>query len=283
MTASDLRTGATPSLSQKPASFRVPGQPTAFGRNQSWILGSASVIAVLAVWEIATSVFQLVPGFILPAPSAIAGRIGGLVVSPEFWHDMAVSGQEFALGFGLAIVVGLILGLFMGWFKPIQFLVDPFVNFLNSTPRIALAPLFIIWFGIGIWSKVAIVFFGAVFPILITTISGVRNLDSSLLRAGKAFGANNYQLFTTVALPGAVPYIISGLRLGIAHALTGVVVGEFIAANAGVGLLMVRAAQIYDTATVFAGVVIVASLGLAFTAILGAIERRFQAWKPANN
>jgi ABC-type nitrate/sulfonate/bicarbonate transport system permease component len=260
---------------------RVPGQPTAFQRNQGWILGCVSVIAVLTIWQIATGVLQLVPGFILPAPSEIASRIGGLIVSPEFWHDMSVSGQEFALGFGIAITVGLLLGLFMGWFRPIQFLIDPFVNFLNSTPRIALAPLFIIWFGIGIWSKVAIVFFGAVFPILITTIAGVRNLDSSLLRAGKSFGANNYQLFTTVALPGAVPYILSGLRLGIAHALTGVVVGEFIAANAGVGLLMVRAAQRYDTATVFAGVVIVATLGLAFTALLGAAERRFQAWKPA--
>jgi len=259
---------------------RVPGQPTRFQRSQSWVLGTVAVVIVLAIWEVATTVLQLMPGFILPAPSTIASRIAGLVVSGDFWHDMAVSGQEFAVGFGIAIVVGLLLGLFMGWFQPIQYLVDPFVNFLNSTPRIALAPLFIIWFGIGIWSKVAIVFFGAVFPVLITTISGVKNLDRSLLRAGRAFGANNAQLFTTVALPGAVPYILSGLRLGIAHALTGVVVGEFIAANAGVGLLMVRAAQTYDTATVFAGVVIVAALGLLLTALLAALERRFQAWKP---
>jgi NitT/TauT family transport system permease protein len=259
---------------------RVPGQPTTFQRNQSWILGLGAVLFVVIVWQV-VSMAGLVPAFILPSPLMIVQKIGGLIVDPEFWHDMAVSGQEFGIGFLLAIVVGLVLGLLMGWFPAIQFLVDPFVNFLNSTPRIALAPLFIIWFGIGIWSKVAVIFFGAVFPILITTIAGVKNLDRSLLRAARSFGANNLQLFTTVALPGAVPYILSGLRLGIAHALTGVVVGEFIAANAGVGLLMVRAASVYDTATVFAGVVIVAVLGLGFTELLGLLERRFQAWKPA--
>jgi len=262
---------------------RVPGQPTPFQRHRGWILGGVSIVVLLVLWQLCTAVWGLTKEMILPAPLTIARSIGTLLVSGEFWHDMAVSGQEFAIGFGLAIVVGLVLGLVMGWFATLQKVLDPFVNFLNSTPRIALAPLFIIWFGIGIWSKVAVIFFGAVFPIVITTMAGVMNLDPLLLRAARSFGASNMQMFRTVALPGAVPYILSGLRLGVAHALTGVVVGEFIAANAGVGLLMVRAAQFYDTPTVFAGVVIVASLGLLFTSLLGLAERRFQAWKPSKS
>ena len=262
---------------------RVPGQPTRFQRHRGWVLGSAALIAVLAVWQLLVGQFQLVGQLVLPTPWVIAQRIGGLLASGDFWYNLGVSGKSFAIGFGLAVVVGLLVGLAMGWFPVVQSICDPFVNFLNSTPRIALAPLFVIWFGIGIWSKVAVIFFGAVFPIIITTMAGVRNLDPALLRAARAFGATPLQLFRTVAMPGAVPYIISGFRLAVAHALTGVVVGEFIAARAGVGLIMVRAAQVYDTPTVFAGVVIVAALGLAFTQGLRVLEKRFQAWKPATN
>jgi NitT/TauT family transport system permease protein len=261
------------------AQTRVPGQPSRFARHRSWVLGAASVLVLLGVWQLATSL-KIVSPLILPSPAAIGVEIVYLVQQPEFWRDMSVSGQEFLIGFGLAIVVGLVLGLLMGWFLPIQNIFDPFVNFLNSTPRIALAPLFVIWFGIGIWSKVAIIFLGAVFPILITTIAGVQNLDRSLLRASRSFGATNLQMFRTVALPGSVPYILSGFRLGLAHALTGVVVGELIAAKAGIGLLMARAAAAYDTATVFAAVVIVAVIGLALTYGIQAIERRFQSWRP---
>lgn len=259
---------------------RVPGQPTKFTRHRGWVFGTAAVLALLIIWQVACEIGMVSP-LVLPSPTTIAVRIGELVQQPGFWYDMSVSGQEFVIGFGMAIVVGLVLGLLMGWFRPVQMIFDPFVNFLNSTPRIALAPLFIIWLGIGIWSKVAIVFLGALFPILINTIAGVQNLDRSLLRAGRSFGASNMQLFRTVALPGSVPFILSGFRLGLAHALTGVVVGEMIAAKAGIGLVMTTAASVYDTATVFAAVIIVAFLGLAFTAALQALEKHFQSWRPA--
>ncbi|MFT4084999.1 MAG: ABC transporter permease [Nocardioides sp.] len=263
-----------------PPPARVPGQPTFLQRQRGWILGTVAIIVVLAAWQVAVAQLHLASELVLPTPYNIGHRIAQLLVSSDFWYNMRVSGKGFAIGFGLAIVVGLLLGLLIGWFAAVQSMLDPFVHFLNSTPRIALAPLFVIWFGIGVWSKVAVIFFGAVFPIIITTTAGVKNLDPALLRAARAFGASNLQLFRTVALPGAVPYIISGLRMAVAHALTGVVVGEYIASNAGVGMMMMKASQVYDTPTVFAGVIIIAALGLAFTQAFAALEKRFQAWKP---
>jgi len=263
--------------------LRVPGQPTWFDRRRGWILGTSSVVGLLVLWQLLVGVLELASPLILPPPLRITERLGQLLVNPEFWNDLQVSGIELGVGFGLAIAVGLLLGLVMGWFKALEQISDPIVNFFNNTPRIALAPLFIIWFGIGIQSKIAFVFFGAVFPIVITTVAGVKNLDRQLLRAARSFGASDLQLFRTVALPGAVPYIISGLRLAIAHAVAGVVIGEFIAAQAGIGVRIMRAAQVYDTATVFACVIVVAVVGMVLTGVLALLERRFQAWKPAKN
>src|SRR5581483_8996656 len=124
------------------------------------------------------------------------------------------------------------------------------------------------------------VFLGAFFPILISTQSGVRNLDPHLLNVAKSFGASDRQIFTTVALPGSVPFILSGLRLGVGHALIGVVVGELVGAQAGIGLMMATAGATFQTSKVFAGLLIVAGAGMLLTYGIQRIERRFQAWRP---
>src|SRR5206468_9135363 len=161
-----------------------------------------------------------------------------------------------------------------------RYALDPFITFLYATPRIVLLPLFIIWFGIGVESKIAVVFLGAIFAILINTTAGVRNLDANLVKVARSFGASDFQLFRTIALPGSVPFILTGLRLGLGHALTGVVVGELVAAQAGVGLMMATAGATFQTSKVFVGLVIVASTGVIMTYALSKIEQRFQSWKP---
>jgi NitT/TauT family transport system permease protein len=192
-----------------------------------------------------------------------------------------VSGQELVLGFLLAIVIGLPLGMAIGWYRRLSLAVDPFVTFFNAIPRVSLTPLFIIWFGIGINSKLAVVFLGAVFAIIINAAVGVRNLDPALIKAARSFGANDMQLFRTIVLPGSVPYILAGFRLGLAHALTGVVVAELVAAQAGVGLMMATAGATFQTARVFVGILIIALTGVLITGIFARIERRFQSWKPS--
>src|SRR5438105_7211850 len=155
----------------------------------------------------------------------------------------------------------------MGWYRRVGFGIDPFVAFFYSTPRIVLVPLLIIRFGIGIWSKIAVVFLGAVFPMIVNTMAGVRNVDGSLVKAAKSFGASDAQLFRTVVLPGSVPFILTGLRLGVGHALTGVVVGELVAAQAGLGLMMATAGATFQTSKVFVGLVIISTAGILFTVL----------------
>ena len=200
--------------------------------------------------------------------------------TPDIWNDISVSGQEFFLGFALSILVGLPFGLLMGWYRRLDHVFEPFVVALNATPRVALTPLLIIWLGIGIWSKVMLVFLGAIFPIIINTHSGVRALDQLLLRAARSFGARDRQIFTTIALPGSVPFILSGIRVGLGRGLVGIVVGELIGSTAGIGYQMAIAGATFQTDKLFVGVFIIMILGVIITMVVNRLERKFDAWRP---
>ena len=257
---------------------RIPGRRGAWARREALLIGLTAVTVFLVVWQ-TVALARLVPELFLPGPTDIFNALGGLIRGGTIWRDLWVSGQELIYGYVLAIVLALPLGLLMGWYKRVGYAVDPFVAFFYSTPRIVLVPLLIIWFGIGIYSKIAVVFLGAVFPMIVSTMSGVRNVDASLLKAARSFGASDMQLFRTVVLPGSVPFILTGLRLGIGHALTGVVVGELVAAQAGIGLMMATAGSTFQTSKVFAGMFIIAGSGIALTILLQKVEQQFQSWK----
>jgi NitT/TauT family transport system permease protein len=259
--------------------IRIPGQPGRFARYEGLLIGSASVLLFVAVWQLA-AFRRIVPELFLPGPADIANAFSAYVAKGQIWPDMWISGQELMYGFGLSVLVGLPFGMLMGWYKRLNEALDPFVTFFYSIPRVALTPLLIIWFGIGINSKIAVVFLGAIFAIVINTAAGVRNLDPALIKAARSFGASDAQLFRTIVLPGSVPFILTGLRLGLGHALTGVVVGELVAAQAGVGLMMATAGATFQTSKVFVGLVIVATTGVIMTYALSKIEQRFQSWKP---
>jgi len=260
---------------------RIPGQPTRLSRYQALIIGAVSVTAFFAVWQgVATA--KLVSPLFLPGPVDIFKAYQELIRGGKLWYDMAVSGEELMLGYVLAVVCALPLGLLMGWYRRLNYVLDPYITFLYNAPRISLIPLFIVWFGIGIESKIAIVFLGAFFAILINTTVGVRNVDSALLKSARSFCASDAQIFRTVALPGSVPFILTGLRLGVAHALIGVVVGELVAAQAGLGLMMATAGATFQTAKVFAGVIIFAVAGMILNYGILQLEKRFQSWRPSN-
>src|SRR5215471_12958067 len=258
---------------------RIPGQPGRLSRYEGVLIGGGAVLLFIAIWQY-IAFRRLMPELFLPGPTDIGAAFGAYVAKGQIWNDMWVSGQSLVLGFALAILVGLPLGMAMGWYRRLSMALDPFVTFFNAIPRVSLTPLFIIWFGIGINSKLAVVFLGALFAIIINAAVGVRNLDPALIKAARSFGANDLQLFRTVVLPGCVPYILAGFRLGLAHALTGVVVAELIAAQAGIGLMMATAGATFQTSKVFVGLVIIAVTGVLITNVFARIERRFQSWKP---
>src|SRR5207302_8469919 len=143
--------------------FRIPGQPGPLKRYEGAIYGTVAVVLSLIIWQMVAA-FRVVPALFLPGPVDTINAFLGLLRGGSLWNDLWVSGQELMIGYGLAIVVGLPLGLLMGWYKRFSFAMDPFVNFFYSMPRVALIPLLIIWFGIGIASKVAVVYLGAFFP-----------------------------------------------------------------------------------------------------------------------
>jgi ABC-type nitrate/sulfonate/bicarbonate transport system permease component len=243
------------------------------------VIGTLSVVIALTAWQLVANA-RIMPVLFLPGPWDVAQAFAKLFQTGDIWLDIGTSGAELGIGYGMAIVIGLVTGLLMGWYTRFQYALDPFVNFFYSTPRIVLIPLFIIWFGIDMPSKIAVIFLGALFPIIINTMAGVRNTEAALLRVARSFGASDALIFRRVVLPGSVPFILTGFRLGIGHALTGVVVAELIAARHGVGQLIAIAGQTFQTPKMLAGVILIAGTGMLLTTILQRIENRFQAWRP---
>ncbi len=243
------------------------------------LLGGIAVLLFVIAWE-AVVRFGLVNPLFSSSPSRIAATFVQMVHEGSLGQDIRVSGAEFLLGYSLAVAVGILLGLAMGWYADVAAVLQPFVAALYSTPRIALLPLLIIWLGIGIWSKVAVVFLVAVFQVLISTEAGVRAADESLIRTARSFGANDRQIFMSIVLPGAVPYLIAGLRLGLGQALVGIVVGELYAATAGVGYEIAVAGETFQTDRVFVGIVILALAAIILMWCLRRLEMKFESWRP---
>ncbi len=250
-----------------------------FQRHEQLVIGVVTVLVFLVLWQAVASA-RIWSKLFLPGPSDIAVAFGELVAEGELAQDLAVSGQEFVIGYAIAAVVGVVLGLLLGWYRRARYALDPFITFFYATPRIVLLPLIIIWAGIGIESKIWIVFLGAFFAVLINTMAGVRSLDENLLRLARSFGATQLDVFRTIALPGSVPFILTGLRLATGHALIGIVVGEIVGAPHGIGRMMWIAGQTFQSARMFVGLFFLALTGVVLTYALQKLERHFDAWRP---
>ena len=248
--------------------------------NEKKLLGIAGVVTFLVTWELVGNILQLINPMFMSAPSLIFTAAVNMFSSGEIYNDLYVSGIELFWGFLLSAVVAVPFGIMVGWYKRMAYIFDPFINAMNATPRVALLPLVIIWLGIGILSKVGIIFLGAVFPILINTRDGVKTTPYNLLTAARSFGASEWMLFKTVVLPSTIPFILTGLRLGLGRAIVGVMVGELYAATAGIGFMITVAGATFQTDKVFVGVLIFALTGMMGMEFLTRIERRFDKWRP---
>ena len=244
------------------------------------ILASAGVITFLVVWELVGNTFQLINPMFMSAPSLVWKAAIQLFSSGEIYNDLYVSGIELFWGYFLSAAVAVPFGIMVGWYKKASYIFDPFINAMNATPRVALLPLVIIWLGIGILSKVGIIFLGAVFPILINARDGVKTTPYNLLTAARSFGASEWIVFKSVVFPSTIPFILSGLRLGLGRAIVGVMVGELYAATAGIGFMITVAGATFQTDKVFVGVLVFALTGMIGMELLTRVERRFDTWRP---
>ncbi|HEV8341329.1 MAG TPA: ABC transporter permease [Candidatus Binatia bacterium] len=251
-----------------------------FLNQEKLILGTFSATLFLIAWELVGNTFQLINPMFMSAPSLIAKAAYQLFASGEIYNDLYISGIEFFWGYLLSVAVAIPFGIAVGWYKKMAYIFDPFINAMNATPRVALLPLVIIWLGIGVLSKVGIIFLGAVIPILVNTRDGVKTTPVNLLNAARSFGASEWQVFKTIVLPSTVPFFLTGMRLGVGRALVGVLVGELYAATAGIGFMITVAGATFQTDKVFVGILIFALTGMASMEALSAVERRFDRWRP---
>jgi ABC-type nitrate/sulfonate/bicarbonate transport system permease component len=268
---------AQPQIESKP--LPRPRQ-SFFQKYEGVILGGIAVLIVLGIWQAVWSYTDWISPLFFSGPSAIGKQFWVSLTQGNLLADLAFSGKNFTIGFGIALVSGVVLGVIIGWYRRVRLILDPFLNALYAAPRIAMMPLIIIWFGIGMWSKVFIVFLSAFFPILVNTVAGIRNMDRDLLRAARAFCASDWQIFKTLAIPGSVPFILTGVRQGVAVGLIGVVVGEMLGSSEGVGFMVAYGGQTFQTDTLFVGFVIIAFAGILLTSLAERLERRFSRWRP---
>jgi ABC-type nitrate/sulfonate/bicarbonate transport system permease component len=262
---------ASPSLGVRWRAFVQP-------RDRLFI-GGTSLFLFGAFWELAADSGLVDPLFI-SSPSRIATVGWQLAFDDDFWRDLKVSSTEFLTGYGTAILLGIPIGLATAWYRRLDYLFGPFIDMLNAVPRVTFLPIIVVWFGIGIWSKFAVVLLGAVIPIIISTHVGVKTNEQRFLTVARSFGATQLKLFTSIILPGTVPFIFTGLKYGAARALLGVVVGELYAATAGIGHMIAEAGNTFQTDTLFFGVLLFTGTGLAITTALDRVERHFQRWRP---
>ena len=253
-----------------------------FREKEEAILGWGFILLFLLGWEALPKLVTLPKGLSLffTTPTEIVNALITLSREGNLGHHFYISAMEFLIGLGLAIVVALPLGVIMGRFTTINAMFDPFVTAFNATPRLVFLPLVVLWVGLGVWSKVVIVFIGALFPLLINTYEGVKNVDRVLVNVVKSFGAKELQIMKMVVLPFALPYIVAGLRLAIGRAILGVVVGEFFASSEGLGFIMAAAAGNYQVDIVFAGLILFMGISLVMTMSVKRLESRLSRWRP---
>jgi NitT/TauT family transport system permease protein len=242
-------------------------------------LGVLGIVAFFLTWELATR-FEILNPFYFPPFSKIVAKGVELFVNGSIWQHMWFSLTNFTVGFIIAVVLGVIAGVPMGWYKGISRTFDPLLSGIYATPLIALLPLIIMLFGLGPLSKIIMTILAAVFPILINTMTGIANTDNRLITMSRAFGATDSTIFLKVSVPGSLPYIVAGMRVALGRALVYIVVAEQYGAAMGLGYLSSVAAQRFQMAAMFVPIVIIACLGAGLNELLKLIEHRLEKWKP---
>jgi NitT/TauT family transport system permease protein len=270
-----------------PLTNAVPAAPTAARRHRwrgpltrlgSVVQRSIAIAALLTVWETFPRL-NLVDATFLPPLSQVLQAWWGLAVSGQLAQHVEASLIRSLSGFGLAIVISVPLGLFIGWYKPVATLLNPLLELFRNTAALALLPVFVLILGLGETSKIAIILYGCAWPILLNTISGVRTVDPLLVKSARSLGLPPLRLFQKVVLPAAVPTIFTGIRLAGAYSILILIAAELVGAKAGLGYLITYAQFNFDVPDMYAGIITISTMGLVINQLLVALERRFSTWR----
>ena len=244
-------------------------------RIQVIAIRTVSLLVVLTAWQIFGA---RIDPILFTTPIAVAKAAVVMIGSGELWTYLWPSLIVLAIGLVLAAVAGIAIGLLLArfWFLDVAF--DMYITFLYATPTVALVPLIVLWAGFETGAKVVILFLFAVFPMVINTYQGVKNVDPKLMEVGHAFRCSEAQLWTNIILPAALPFIVTGLRLAVGRGLIGMVLADLYTAISGIGYLIVRTASTYEVDKMFVPIVTLGFLGITLTALLRVLERKVAPW-----
>jgi NitT/TauT family transport system permease protein len=272
-----------PTLGRRPA--LVLPAPTAWRRVSAVgarvARSSIAIVALLLLWEIAPRIGLTDPVF-LPPFSTVLQALGELVTSGELAIHLEASLTRAAIGFSIAVSVAIPLGLLIGWYKPVAELLNPILELFRNTAALALLPVFILILGIGETSKIALVVYACTFPVLLTTITGVRNVDPLLIKSARSLGLSPVRLFRHVVLPAALPTIFTGIRMAGAASILVLIAAEMVGAKAGLGYLITYTQFNFQIPKMYAGIVVIALVGVSINGVLLVVERRFSRWRTAS-
>ncbi|MBV9171248.1 MAG: ABC transporter permease [Chloroflexi bacterium] len=262
----------------------APRTPWFAGATLERGLSILSPLILLGLWELCARLNVIDTRF-FPAPTSIFGVAWQMLhpsqqfPSGELWAHLSISLSRMAIGFVVGAVPGIVIGLAMGLFGPIRALIQPLIDATFPIPKIAIMPLYIMIFGIGEEAKYAIIATAVIFLVLINTVAGVRNIERIYLDVGKNFHASRLMMFTDIALPGALPMIVTGIKLAMGVALLILVSAEFVNAKSGIGYLIWTSWQVFQVEKMYVGLVVVALLGFATAILLNRLERLLVPWK----
>jgi NitT/TauT family transport system permease protein len=255
------------------AGFRRLGRST-----RALLLSGLGVGLVFLGWQLSAS-YRLIDPLFLPPPLKVLGALVDIVTSQTFPRDLAVSGYEFAWGLGLSILVGGVLGILSGWYRPVEEFLRPIVIAMNSVPHLALIPLLILIFGIGTLPKIILVLLSCVVVMIMNTAAGVENVDQQIMRMSRSFGASDRQIITTVVLPSVVPFFMTGVRISVGRAVVAVAIAEIFASVAGLGNILIRAQSSLNMPVMYAAVILLTVIGIVLTQAAAMLEQRLLRWK----
>ena len=242
------------------------------------IIRLISFIVFILLWQLAAALID--NPVLMPSFSTTVSALVAMVQTERFWQAVRESMSVLVTGLGLAVLVGVTVGLLMGSIRVVEYSIDQYVNVLLAMPRIALIPVVIVWLGIGATARVALVFLLAVFDILVNTYYGVKHVAPEYLELAKSYNARRRHQFFDISLPSAFPFMLSGFRLSIGRAITGVVVAELLLAYAGLGGLLNEAGNLLRTADVYALALVFAALGITLTTAGRTLEKIGARWRP---
>jgi ABC-type nitrate/sulfonate/bicarbonate transport system permease component len=257
---------------------RVPFRGGGFSPRDRWSAGAATLLSLIAFWQLGTWA-RFIPTLFLPSPASIAVTLSQLTMSGELWKHLSASLARLLVGWVIGTVFGVATGVAAGLRSLTRSPVAAVVAALFPIPKIALVPLFIIWFGIGEGSKIVTLAFGVFFPTVIATMGAVDNVPRGLIRMGQSFGLSTGTIIRAIILPGAMPAILNAFRVTSSIAIVLLVAAEMIGAERGIGAFVLSAGNLYDTNALMAGIVVLSLLGLIVAGLIGLLERLLLRWR----